>query len=69
MPDLIASALYVAEKFDVNDLLRAGADKVAINTAAISEYNGIRVSPGFYSSKADMATLAVAIKDIANKQG
>jgi isopenicillin-N epimerase len=38
-----------------------------INTAPISELNGIRVSPGFYSSKADMDALAIAIKDIANK--
>jgi selenocysteine lyase/cysteine desulfurase len=40
-----------------------------INTAPIPEYNGIRVAPGLYSSKADMRALAVAIKDIANKLG
>ncbi|MDC1090202.1 aminotransferase class V-fold PLP-dependent enzyme [Emcibacteraceae bacterium] len=38
-----------------------------INTAPIPEYNGIRVAPGLYSSKADMRALAVAIKDIASK--
>ncbi|MBL4602254.1 MAG: aminotransferase class V-fold PLP-dependent enzyme, partial [Emcibacteraceae bacterium] len=38
-----------------------------INTAAVSVLNCIRVSPGLYSSKADMDALAVAIKDIMNK--
>jgi len=54
---------------DARELAKTLLNDYAINTAAISEYNGIRVSPGFYSSKADMAALAVAIKDIANKQG
>ena len=54
---------------DARELAKTLLNDYAINTAAIPEYNGIRVSPGFYSSKADMATLAVAIKDIANKQG
>lgn len=40
-----------------------------INTASIPEYNGIRVAPGLYSSKADMRALAAAIKDIAGKLG
>ena len=38
-----------------------------INTAPIPNINAIRVSPGLYSSKADMAVLGVAIKDIMNK--
>ncbi len=41
----------------------------AINTAAIPQLNGIRVSPGLYSSLEDMDALAAAIKDIVNKMG
>lgn len=40
-----------------------------INSAPIPELNAIRISPGLYSSKQDMAALAVAIKDIVKKMG
>jgi selenocysteine lyase/cysteine desulfurase len=54
---------------DARALGRTLLNDYAINTAAIPEYNGIRVAPGLYSSKADMRALAAAIKDIANKLG
>ncbi|MBT5073035.1 MAG: aminotransferase class V-fold PLP-dependent enzyme [Kordiimonadaceae bacterium] len=46
-----------------NTLLR----DYGINSAPIGNMNAIRISPGLYSSKADMAALAVAIKEIADK--
>tara|TARA_R110002096_G_scaffold435927_1_gene664263 strand:+ start:33596 stop:34897 length:1302 start_codon:yes stop_codon:yes gene_type:complete len=54
---------------DARALGRTLLNDYAINTAAIPEYNGIRVAPGLYSSKEDMRALAAAIKDIANKLG
>lgn len=54
---------------DPRELGKTLLNDYGINTAPIPEYNGIRVAPGLYSSKADMRALAVAIKDIANKIG
>ena len=54
---------------DARELGKLLLNDYRINTAPIPELNAIRVSPGLYSSKADMAALAVAIKDIMNKMG
>ncbi|MCC3860783.1 aminotransferase class V-fold PLP-dependent enzyme [Pseudemcibacter aquimaris] len=54
---------------DARALGRTLLQDYQINTAPIPEYNGIRVAPGFYSSKEDMRKLAAAIKDIAGKLG
>ena len=54
---------------DARELGKLLLNDYHINTAPIPELNAIRVSPGLYSSKADMAALAVAIKDIMNKMG
>lgn len=54
---------------DARELGKTLLNDYQINGAAIPQYNGIRIAPGLYSSKADMRTLAVAIKDIASKLG
>ena len=50
---------------DIRNVLRAGADKVALNTAAIKNPNFIRAA----SQKFGSSTIVVAIEAIKNKDG
>lgn len=50
---------------DINNTLRAGADKVAINTAAIHDHNFVRKAVGQFGS----STIVIAIECIQQKDG